>query len=268
MNKNLKFIQKFFLITAPILASSVLAISPSKAATFALSESTVEFDNFNQIPSDVAAITDTDTLTDGEGAIVQAFADANAEFLETPTVANNSNFSLAFGENQTYSATAESTSEIIGNFNIEADTNFSFDFAADLNLETSIDNPAAENAQANGDIFFLLLDIDNQTVLDFFNLTGNVSTKSENDSVELETSENINVTSQKFDTDFGGLEESLEASVEGSFERYFANETNLALVEVTRNQVKVRAPEPSISLTLLVSSGVIGVILKRRRKSA
>ena len=49
--------------------------------------------------------------------------------------------------------------------------------------------------------------------------------------------------------------------------RYFADDTNLALIEVKRNRVKVTAPEPSINLALLLSSGAIGLVLKRRRKS-
>lgn len=266
MNKNLGLIQNFFLVTAPILASSIFVISPSKAATFAISNSQVGFENFSQIPSDVATFTDTDTLTDGENGRVRAIANASANFLQIPPLAVNSNLSLAFGENQDYLGLAESQSEIIGNFDIEADTNFTFDFSAFLNLETSIDNPPGENARASGDISFLLFDIENNNVLDFFSLTGNLSTEGENDFIALQKSDRVNISQRVVDTNFGGNEESLVAFVGGSYKRNFTDETNLALIEFKRNRVRVTAPEPSISLALLVSSGVIGVVLKRRRK--
>lgn len=266
MNKNLRLIQKFFLVTAPVLASSVLNISPSKAATFGYSNSEVTFTNFSQIPSNVATFSDTDTLVDGNGGSVIAEAEALPIFLRIPPFATNSNKSLAYGENQDYLGLAESESEIIGNFDIEADTNFSFDFLALLNLGTSIDNPPAENVRVSGDIFFELWDIDNNTVLDYFALAGNLVTEGDNDFVAFEKSDNVNVRQAEADGDSGGKEESLIAYVEGSVDRYFASETNLALIEVKRNRVRVTAPEPSISLALLVSSGVIGVVLKPRRK--
>ncbi len=266
MNKNLRLIQTFFLVTTPILASSILGISSAKAATFALSNSEVEFGNFSQAPSSVGTFTGAETLTIGNGGSVVAIAEAEAFFLQAPPFATNSNLSLAFGENQDYLGLAETESEIRGNFDIEADTNFYFDYSAFLNLETSIDNPPAENARASGDISFFLYDIDNETVLDYFSLVGNLVTEGDNDFIALQKSDNVNVVQKIGQPNFGGKEESLIAFVEGSVDRYFADDTNLALLEVKRNRVRVTAPEPSISLALLVSSGVIGVVLKRRRK--
>ncbi len=266
MNKKLRLIQNFFLVAAPILASSAFSISPSKAATFAISNSQVEFENFSQIPSDVITFTDTNTLTDGKDGSVRAIANANAEFFIIPPFATNTNLSLAFGENQDYLGLAESQSQIIGNFDIEADNNFSFNFSAFLNLETSIDNPPAENARASGDISFLLFDIENNNVLDFFSLTGNLVTEGDNDFIASQKSDNVNLKQADANRDFGGKEESLVAFVGGEYKRYFADETNLALIELKRNRVRVTAPEPSINLALLVSSGVIGLVLKRRRR--
>ncbi|MEO1372807.1 MAG: hypothetical protein AAFW70_00470 [Cyanobacteria bacterium J06635_10] len=268
MNKNLKLIKNLFLVAAPILASSVVGVSPSKAATFALSNSEVEFTNFSQIPLEVDTAANFNTDTVGKGGIVTAIADAEAEavFLEVPPFARNENLSLAFGENRDYLGLAESQSEIRGEFDIKAGTNFSFDFSADLNLLTSIDNPPAENARASGDISFLLFDIENNNVLDFFSLTGNLVTSGDNDFIALQKSDNVNLNQAGANRDFVGNQESLVALIEGKYQRNFADETNLALIEVKRNRVRVTAPEPSINLALLVSSGVIGVVLKRRRK--
>ena len=62
------------------------------------------------------------------------------------------------------------------------------------------------------------------------------------------------------------MEESIEAPIKGSYKRFFANDTNLRLVEFKLNTAIAKAPEPSTGLALLLSSGVIGVMLKRRRK--
>ncbi|MEM9925416.1 MAG: hypothetical protein AAF915_16960 [Cyanobacteria bacterium P01_D01_bin.50] len=266
MNKNLKLIQNFFLVVTPILASSVFGISPSKATTFASSNSRVEFENFSQITTFEVIFSDTDTLSLEKGGTVTAIANAEAVFLENPVSANNTNLSLAFGENQNYLGLAESLSAIRGNFDIEAGTKFSFDFLANLNLQTSINNPPAENARTSGDISFLLFDIEKNNVLDFFRLTGNLVTEGDNDFIALQKSDNVNLREVDSNRDFSGNQESLMASVEGEYKRYFADETNLALIEVKRNRVAVKAPEPSINLALLVSTGVIGVLLKRRRK--
>ncbi|MGB3755537.1 MAG: PEP-CTERM sorting domain-containing protein [Rivularia sp. (in: cyanobacteria)] len=267
MNKHLRLIQSFFLVTAPILASSILGISPAKAATLAFSNSEVEFTNFSQTPSNVATFTGAETLAIGNGGSVVAIAEAEAFFLQVPPFATNSNLSLAFGENQNYLGFADSQSQIIGNFNIQAGTNFSFDFTANLNLLTSIDNPPAENARASGDISFLLFDIENNTVLDFLSLTGNLVTEGDNDFIAFQKSDNVNLNQEDANRDFGGKEESLIAFVEGSVERYFVDDTNLALVESERNRAIVQAvPESSISFALLVSGSVIAVVLKRRRK--
>ncbi|AFY52962.1 PEP-CTERM putative exosortase interaction domain-containing protein [Rivularia sp. PCC 7116] len=266
MNTKHKLIQKLILVAAPVLASSVLAISPSRAATFALSAAEFEFENFSQSPSGVLASTDTDTFSFEENGVAEATAEANAIFLQSTEGGTNFNFTEAFGENQEYLAFAESESELIGSFEIEADNSFSFDFVANLDLATSIDNPPSENARAAGEISFFLFDIDNNTVLDSFDLIGNLTTEGDNDFVALQASDNVNFNQESVNPNFGGLEESLEASVEGSYKRLFTRNTNLALVEFKQNRVLVQAPEPSASLALLVSSGVIGVIMKRRRK--
>jgi len=266
MNKKNKLIQKFFLVAAPALAVSALGISPSRAATFASSSSELEFKNFSQAPSTVESFTDTDAVAFEEGGIVEATATGDAIFSQSPAFAFNINLSEIFGASQAYLGFAESQSENIGNFEIEAGTSFSFDFNTDLKLATSIDNPPSEEATANGDITFLVLDIDNNSVLDFFNLAGNLTTQSDNDFVGLEASDNVNLNEPSINSNFGGLEESLQASVSGSFERTFANQTNLALIEFKQNIALAKAPEPSTSLALLLSSGVIGVIIKLRRR--
>ena len=265
MNTKHKLIQALILVAAPVLASSALAVSPSRAATFASSTAEFEFENFSQPPSGTLSFADTNTFSFEENGIAEATADAKAIFLQSSEGGASFNFTEAFGDNQEYLAFAESESELIGYFEIEADNSFSFDFTADLELVTSIENPP-ENARAGGEIFFLIFDIDNNSVLEFFNLTGNLTTEGDNDFVALQASNNINFNQESVNPNFGGLEESLEVSVGGSYQRVFTNDTNLALIQSKRNRVLVTAPEPSASLALLLSSGVIGAIVKFRKR--
>lgn len=263
MNKYSKLLKKF-LLTTPVISISVLFNTPAEAATFAFSKGNLLFSEFSQSPSNVATDTDTLTIEEGSG---RAIATSEAEFIVKPARAANSSLSAALSRNSSFLGIAESEASVIGNFDIKADTNFSFDFSSNLELATSIDNPPQENATASGSIFFELIDIENGDTLEFFNLTGNITTDGDNDFVAFQKSDNL-ILSETFSAPgFGDLQEFLTVSVEGSFENYFANATNLALVEVKQNRVKVvKTPESSNKLALLLASGVIGVIVHRKRK--
>lgn len=264
MNKYLEKFKSFLLLTTPIVASSVLLASPVKAATFAYSEGNVLFSEFSQSPSGVSTSTDREALAlkGVVSAIAQAQAEAN--FVDEPSEASNSSLSVAFGENQDYLGIAQSEASILANFDIQANTDFSFNFLANFNLATSIDNPPQENARATGSIYFALIDTQNRNILDFFNLAGNITTPGNNDFVELQKSDNVFLSRIIREPGFGGLQEFLTVSIEGSLQRYFAGETTLALLEVKQNSVQVTAPEPSINLALLLATGVIGITINRR----
>ncbi len=265
MNKYSRLLKKFLVVATPILASFV-SISPSRAATFAYSQGKVLFSEFSQSASNV--VTDLDTLTITEGSMVQAMAEAEAMFLIEPAVASNPSLSAALAESQDYLGIAESETSVIGNFDIEANTKFSLDFISNLELATSIDNPPKESARASGDISYALVDTQNNDVLDFFNLVGNIVTEGDDDFVALQKSDNV-ILSEAFGAPgFGGLQEFLAVSIQGSLERYFADETTVALVEVKRNRAEVKAvPEASSTLALLLASGVVGIISRRRAQT-
>ncbi len=265
MNKYFGLLKKLLVVTTPILASSVVSISPSRAATFAYSQGEVLFSEFSQSPSNVAV--DIDTLSITEGSMVQAIAQAEAIFLIEPAVAFNSSLSKTLGESQDYLGIAESEASVIGNFDIDANTNFSFDFISNLELATSIDNPPKESARASGDISFALVDAQNNDVLEFFDLVGNIATEGDDDFVALQKSDNVFLSETFGAPGFGGLQEFLAVSIEGSLERYFADETTVALVEVKRNRAEVKVPEPSSTLALLLASGIVGIVSRRRAKT-
>lgn len=257
------FTKRLLLVITGAIASCVLASSPSQAATFALSKGEVNFTNFSQSPSNVGTDTDTNTLTIAKDGIVRAFADANATFVAAPS-ASNSSLSLAFGEGRDYLGLAESEARVLGNFVVDAGKSFSFDFNANLNLQTKIDNPPAENARATGDISWAL--IANNSIIDFFSLMGNLTTLGDSDFIVAEESDNVTLSNSLPNFNFGGNKEFATASVQGSLQRFFADKTTLTLVEVKKNRTTVKVPEPSTSLALIFSCGVIGVALKGRRK--
>lgn len=271
MKKNSELLKKFLLLTAPVIASSVLFSTPSKAATFAYSEGYLDFTEFSQSPSNV--ITDTEAATlaldiDGGGK-VSAIAEAEAIFLIEPAEAKNSSLSKAFGDSQDYLGVAETEASVIGNFNIDANTDFSFDFISDLELATSIDNPPLETAISSGEIYFALVDRQNNDVLDYFNLVGNIVTEGDDDFVALQKSDNVTLNQTFGGSDFDGLQEFLTVSIQGKLERFFADETTLALIEIERNRAEVKAtvPEASSTVALLLAGGVVGIVSRRRAKT-
>ena len=266
MKQYQAFTKGFLLLLTPCIASSILAASPSQAATLARSEGVLEFTRFSQNPSGTGTATNTNTVTIANNGMVNAFANAEATFIVAPPTASNLSLSLAFGEGRDYLGLAESEVTVIGNFDVDANTPFSFDFKSNLKLETSIDNSQAENARAAGDISLALLDTASNSTIDFFSLMGNLTTPGDDDFIAYQKSNNISLGNPVTTSNFGGNQESATASVQGFLQRYFDSKTSLTLIEVKRNQARVTAPEPSTCLALLFSCGVIGVASKGRRK--
>ncbi|MEC4813242.1 MAG: hypothetical protein SAK29_08240 [Scytonema sp. PMC 1069.18] len=266
MRNYLRVAKRLVLVATPAIASSILTPLPSQAATFATSEGQAFFFNFSQNPSSVTTDTDTYTTTAAKDSFAYAEATADAHFLITPAVATNPTLSLALGEGRDYLGLAESQASVIGYFNVKAGTDFSFKFSTELNLSTSIENPPAENVSAVGDISFALLDLDHDKVLDFFSLVGNLNTLGDDDFVAIEHSDSVTFIEPESESSFGGNNEFARSNVLGNLQRSFTNTTNLALVEIKRNQTRVQAPEPSSVLALLAPGAVIGTFLKRRGK--
>jgi hypothetical protein len=257
--------KQIFLLVTPFLAGTILASSPSWAATFATSEGQFEFTGFSQSPSLVLTNAESNTFTIGEDDIVVADAQAYALFTKLPAQAFNTTSSIAFGNNESYLGEAESEASVVGLFDVQAGTPFYFDFAGNLDLSTSIDNPSFENAKASGDISFALFDTVNNNVLEFFSLSGNLTTKGDEDFIVYDASDNVTLKNFAPVSNFGERQEFATASIEGSVKRTFATKTNLALVEVKSNKVTVKTQEPSTSLVYLFGCSVVGILLKRKR---
>ncbi|MBW4505240.1 MAG: hypothetical protein KME64_01800 [Scytonematopsis contorta HA4267-MV1] len=267
MSNHLNFSKIVSLVSTSLVASSVVISSPCYAATFALSQSTFKFVNFNQIPEDIFTNGNTNTVTlasNGNGNVT-ANADANALFDTARFKASNLSRSTASGTGKHYLGLAESVADLKGIFKIAENTTFSFDFTADLNLEASIDNPAVESAKANGNIFFGLFDADTNTLFDFFSLRAGLNTSNNSDFLNFDTSDKVTVKDSITMISTGSKKESTQASIQGFFKRTFANKINLALVEFKRNEARVTVPESSGLIALLFCSGVVSISLRRKK---
>ncbi len=234
-----------------VLSLATFGSKPSQAATLASSDALVIFSNFNytspDIPPDISNYTnvDTDTFTSGTGGKVIATADANA-FAASDNAFNNT-YSNIIGEDTNYLGRAESLAEIgMFNFSIAKNTLFSFDFNAILNLETSVDNPQHESANAYGNIALELINQANGEVLDYLYILGNISSSNDNDALNYKKSDNITFdpSATIFVKNFGGTQEYANAITQGTYSRTFTEDTVLSIRESKNNKVSVQVPEP------------------------
>jgi hypothetical protein len=265
---NMKLLKKLSLVVAPFLVTSLIATLPTKAATFANSQGVFNFTEFSQSPSGTVAGITGDTIATAVGGTVFADFSAAATFIANPLNASNFSSAIAFGELGSYLGFAESEATIRGNFDIQANTSFSFKFAGNLTLATDIDNPLTEKARAAGEIYFALLDIDTDTLLDAFNIAGNLNTPGNDDYIAYDIFGNDNIFLNNINAtgNLGENQENIQADIEGYYQRQFTNSTRLALVEVKRNRAVVEVPEPPVILALIIGSGVVGVVLKTKHK--
>ncbi|KYC37665.1 hypothetical protein WA1_40095 [Scytonema hofmannii PCC 7110] len=261
-------IKRFLLLATSAIASSLLTALPSEAATFATSQSESLYLNFSHTPFSSETKAETETLALSKEGAVLAFADAEAAFVVEPPFASSSSLSTALGETVNYLGLAESTTTVRGFFDVKANTTFSFDFAADLYLETEIESPPGENARASGDVLFTLVDTTQKRVLDFFSIMGNLNSFGKSDFIAVDYSENVAYMDLEthYRAKLQGKKKTASAFITGFLERYITQDSVLAVVEIKRNQARVKAPEPSTILALLASGVVIIFVLKGRCK--
>lgn len=256
--------------SASVIVTSVgmiggVATVPTLAATLATSESQVNLENFSHTPLQVETLAETETVTIASDGQVAANAIAQATFLPNPSdqmsQANNVSLSTASGEGDNYLGLAESLAAVIGyNFKVEAGETFSFDFDAILGLQTSIDYPQFEQANAEADILLTLyesnssFDLADEPILDFLSLSGELTTSKGGDFLNHNHSSSITYApGTVFHTSFTDNQDVAIASVQGNFSRTFESLTYLTLVEIKTNQANVKTtPEYSSLLALLV----------------
>ncbi len=290
MKQYLVFAKRLLLLATPLVATSALLTSPSQAATFSSSQGILDLTNFSESFSTTESQNLGNVSAIANGGIVNAQnSHAVANVIPDPLEVYTSATSLASGESKDYVGTAQAAAKIIGNFDVAPGQLFSFNFTSALDLETAIDNPPSENANASGKLSFFLLDTTGipeknlpdflsgllsdttnsilKNPLDFFSLTGNLNTLGNDNFITSQESQNVTLTEDK-QFSFDGTQEFATDFVEGSLQRSFDRKTNLTLVAIRSTQTRVVAPEPSMNLALVLFFGLLAVATKGRRKAA
>lgn len=281
MQNKLGCAKGFLLLVTQLAAGSVLAeiavgifASPSQAASLALSQASIEFNNFSHQPLSVQTLTDTNTLAIApDGSSTNALATAEATFVNNPVFAYNSSLSTAAGEGTNYLGLAKSESQVIGNFSLEPGQTFSFDFAANLNLHTSIDDVTTEIASSYGELKFFLVDSkEPTTIYDSFVVSGKLTTPGDNDFLNFQNGDSITFNQNPF-TAFGGTQEDASTSFSGGLKHSFDNSTSVTLIETKTTQAGVQAgvqavPEEANALASLLLFGFMGFQYTRKKHVA
>ena len=286
-----KFGRKLILQVTPLVATSLLATSPTLAATFAGSFGELTFTNFNRENTAFEAINDAsssaESKSDDSVADFNNFSRTNAE--PTPLDISNVADSLVFGEGSSYVASAETMPRFFANFDLSRNDTLSFDFTTILDLEASVDKPGVETASAAVDIAFYLLDttgistenrfnflnstqldplqIDQINILEYFTLAANIDALGKIDFFNNTKSPNINLTSDlsysNIEVNDLGRSRAISTSLfEGSVERYFERDINVTLLAFKNTKSNVKVPEPGTSLWSLLFAGLMTLATK------
>ena len=264
------------LALAPAVATSTIFASSANAATFSFSQVSLELDNFNQSPQDISADTDVSSIAISDDGLVTAdvnfdsifFADSSQVFI------NSESESSASGEGDRFFGQAQFFSELVGIFDVSASQDLEFDFEVSLNLENSVESPQSGSISTSGSASFFLIDNFSQEFLGIFDVFGALNTNLTNDPGDIsplfQISDNILVTDVFSQNSFGDLQESAQASLEGSFQQGFDDDTQLALIAFTTSESCVQAPqaddacvqipEPSNILALMVVGSWLSVL--------
>ncbi|MBW4601554.1 MAG: hypothetical protein KME29_18765 [Calothrix sp. FI2-JRJ7] len=261
-----------WLLSVPsFIFTSVLTGIPTYAATFAFSEAKIELNNFSNFGT-IELVNQANISGQTNGGIFGAENKAFNNSTASPLQINSSAFSLAFGENRDYEGTAEAQARVLGNFDVDAGQLFSFDFSAALNLETEIDDPLSEQANARSDISFYLFDTVNipqvnvqdyfkYQPLDYFTLNASLNTFGY-DFLNYQRSQGVSFTNENKQTMFGANQETASAIIQGKLQRSFTNKTNVTLIALRQTKSQVKVPEHSmlVPLIFLVATITVGVL--------
>lgn len=296
MKFNAHFSKHLAVLAAPFCASSVLIVSPSFAATFSTSDTSVNIFNFNQEAQSSSVFTYPSVLLiTPDGSISNSDNGANASVSNNtgivtsefdalfltglPSFASNFILNQAVGEGSDYQGSAATESTVIGNFFLDdsanSQTTFAFDFLVSSNLETSIDNPDFESATSVTDVSFLLVNSDNQEVVDFLSISSSLTTTGADLLPLVDSSDNFGIDLFSLDDAEVGLtltDENISFELFGVYEREFTSPINLTLIETKHNTATIKAksakvPEASSIVSLLLFASIASSGLYKKQKS-
>ncbi|CAC5340268.1 MULTISPECIES: PEP-CTERM sorting domain-containing protein [Planktothrix] len=272
MNILPKSTLKFLIVATPVV-TLLSSISPGFAATFANAEAETLIYNFSQVPTSISTFTDARTLAVARKGAVLAEANANAnfdvnfclEFDNCFTLANNSSQAKTQGEGKEYLGLAQSQAKAIGyQFEIAKNQEFSFDFFSVLNLETK-QSQQQESAQAANYIAFYLFEDSTNNLLDFFSLNSSLNSAKKHN-LSIQNSQGFQ-SSPLTTTNAEENQASVNILLSGLYSRQFSQGQNLTLITYQTSSTKVKVPEPSTALSLLIF-GALGTALGLKKKSS
>ena len=300
MQRHSRKLQRLSSVLAPVITASVLTASPSQAATLSFSTSSIseaeltigELLNFSIAESLNEG--EIDAISKNVGSfvdIINRFTNEITNIPPAPATIKTSAISDAVGKGNDYLGLGNTNAKIIGHIDVAKNELFSFNFKAFLDLETQIEDPLKESAQAMGELGFWLFDTtalnekdldsfannllaDSRTnlaegALEYFTLSSDIKTLGSGDSLKSNSSENISFTFQDQVVDFeekDDLKEFSTASFEGSLQRKFDKDAKLTLFVTRKTQVRVAVPEPSTNLAFLISCGLAAIATNYKRR--
>ncbi|MGL4375102.1 MAG: PEP-CTERM sorting domain-containing protein [Microcoleaceae cyanobacterium] len=259
---------KGFLWTTPVVTGLCVAISASSsyAATFALSEAQVKIDPISHSAFVWETTTEANTFAAASPqSHVAAIASATAQGMNINLggAAFNQTQSIASGEGYNYLGVAHSTAAIIGTFSVGKNETFAFNFRANLDLFTSIDDPSKEDAYAQGKINFKIINTSTGLLLDSFSLFGNLGTQGVG-SYGFNTFGSSFSGQMGVSQNLGGNQQNIGVGIDGFYARIFDDNTSIALIEDKDNLASV--PEPSTVLGSALFMGLLNLLRQRKRQ--
>lgn len=229
------------------MASEIYFLTPKTAVNytpnFAEATGSLIFLEYSQGASDVLTSTQTESLV--SGGVVTAIARAEGFFSNDANFSELFIFSEVVGEEGDFQGQAKSETQIVAEFAIPAGESFSFSFLSDLSLEAKeIENPDAEYNKAVWKNSFAVLDVthpDSPELIDYYGDKGRLVSSKPIAKVKDTASGSVSFSVSNRTIELGGNNgtDSIFNTAIGSYERYFAEDTKLAIVEISENVVKI-----------------------------
>jgi hypothetical protein len=296
MQKHLRKSQRLSLLLTPVVAASVLAASPTQAATLSFAQAELTITGLGGKFSLIDSLNEaeTDAISKKEGSFVEVLnSPASTNVSNNPSDPTIDTFAVseAYGKEKDYLGIGYTNSKVIGQIDVAQGEELTFNFEAFLDLETGIDNPQFEHAEAIGEVGFWLFDTTglnkqdldkfsddifagsntnlSERALEYFTLGGNLKTVGSGDTLESTKSANIFLSLQDQAVDFEDKDDRKEfatASFQGLLKRSFDKDSKLTLFATRKTQVRVAAPEPSTNLAFLISCGLAAIANNYQRK--
>jgi len=262
---------KLLFLGTSALSSNLVITPTSYATTTSLSELNFDLKDFNQIPleNNNSNAGDNIAISGNKTSTVTAKFDGGLDFV----VNNSTNFitgdsqSQAFGEGTKYFGISPLSSQALGNYSLGGNESFSFEFEATLKINNSVTTPDTGSIHTLAGASFFLVDSKTQDTLDFFRVVGDVKTNllggentTNQDILFREGSSNVSFIQAQADKSFGGLTESAQANVTGSFNRFFDTPTDFTLYVNTINRSCVQTPVVANPCVQIPEPSTIGAL--------